>query len=701
MSTVFALDIGTRVVIGLVMEKTVNGYEIKASSRTEHSQRAMYDGQVHDVDEVASAVLRIKNELEKKVKFELKKVAVAAAGRALCTETAFSSRTEPFPINWERQDILTLEMEAVQQAMKKISSVEVESDFFYCVGYSTVRQLLENQAISNLIGQRGKKVELTVIATFLPRTVVDGLVSVLSRVGLEMECLTLEPIAAGQAAIPVDMRKLNIALVDIGAGTSDIALTKDGSFFSYGMVPMAGDEVTESICSRFLLGFQEGEKVKRSIQENPRIEINNFFGEKVFVNQEDILDIIHPTVQTIAERICNEILFLNSSSPQAVILVGGGSLTPLLSQSIAEKLNIPNNRVGIQERKRLINILGEEDSLTGPDVITPLGIAMAALDGQVLHYYSVEVNNAIIPILELNLATVAEALLAAGLQPKAFLGRPGSALIYEINGEIKVLKGGLGSPAEIYVNGRFAKLDMQLSPGDSIRFIPGFAGQAAKAQVKDIIDLPEDKKIIFNNEEVIFKAAVMSEGKVLSSEDEIEENCRLTVIKNETLEDLLICMNINPITFHKRSIIINGQEQDLEPKIKVWLNGEVMENSFTLQEGDIIDINSNSITIKDLGLRAEPMNFMVNGQEFLLPSKETRVLFKGKQIGDDHPVEDCMELKVEGFSSKPILSDLFPYLNLTKEMIPQSKLEMLVNGKNAEFTTILNRGDRVVIIWIK
>ncbi len=701
MSTVFALDIGTRVVIGLVMEKTISGYEIKASSRTEHSQRAMYDGQVHDVDEVASAVLRIKNELEKKVKLELKKVAVAAAGRALCTETASVSRTELFPINWERQDILTLEMDAVQQAMKRISSAEVESDFFYCVGYSTVSQLLENQAITSLIGQRGKKVELTVIATFLPRTVVDGLVAVLSRVGLEMESLTLEPIAAGQAAIPIDMRRLNIALVDIGAGTSDIGLTKDGSFFSYGMVPIAGDEVTEAICSHFLLSFQEGEKVKRSLQKNAQVEINNFFGEKVLVAKEDILEIIHPTVQTITDRICKEIVYLNGSSPQAVILVGGGSLTPLLSQAIAEKLNIPSNRVGIQERQRLSNILGEEDSLTGPDVITPLGIAIAALDGQVLHYYSVEVNNAIIPIFELNLATVAEALLAAGVQPKTFLGRPGSALIYELNGKINVLKGGLGSPAEIYVNGDSAKLDSHLSPGDSIRFIPGSSGKAAKAQIKDIIDLPSNKRIIFNNEEVIFKAVVMSEGKVLSGEDEIEENSRLTVINNETLEDFLIFMNINPNSYHKRSIIVHGQKQNIEPKIKVWLNGEVMENSFTLQEGDILNIKDRLVTVKNLELKAEPMNFTVNGQEFFLPTKETRVLFKGKHIDEDYPVEDGMELKVEGFSNKPILSDLFPYLNLTKDMIPQGRLEMLVNGKNAEFTTILNRGDRVVIIWIK
>lgn len=699
MSAIFALDIGTRVVIGLVMEKD-NGYQITASARTEHSQRAMYDGQVHDVDEVALAVLRIKEELEKQTKMKLKRVAVAAAGRALCTKTATVSRSELLPISWEREDVLALEMEAVQKAMKTISSSEVESDFFYCVGYSTVRQLLENQTITSLIGQRGKQADLTVIATFLPRTVVDGLAAVLSRAGLEMQSLTLEPIAAGKAAIPSDMRAHNLALVDIGAGTSDIALTKEGSFFSYGMVPMAGDEVTETICSHFLLSFQEGEKVKRNLQDNTEIEIVNFFGKKVTVSKEQIFDIIQPTVRTISQNICKEILILNGTAPQAIILVGGGSLTPLICEAFADHLKIPINRVGIQERERLKNVSGEEH-LVGPDVITPIGIAMAALDGQVLHYYSVEVNDVNVPIFELNLATVAEALLAAGVHPKSFLGRPGPALIYELNGEIKILKGGLGNPAEIYVNGESSKLDRQLHAGDRIKFTPGYPGEGAKAQIKDIIKFADNKKIFFNGQQVLFKPVVISEGKVISAEDVVEENCRLTLINNEKFEDFLIFKNINPNCFKKRSIVVNGEKRELDSKCRAWINDQPVEDNPMLKDGDSIVIKEKLMTIKDLGLQAETMNFSVNGQEFFLPPKVTRVLYKGKLIEDDYLVEDGMELRIEGFSNRPILSDLFPYLNLTKEMIPQGRLEMLVNGKNAEFTTELNRGDRIVIIWIK
>ena len=105
MEPIFALDIGTRMVMGLLMTKNNDqAIEIVASARTEHRQRAMYDGQVHDVDEVARAVLQVKESLEKKCNVTLRRVAVAAAGRALKTEVAAIERKELLPIRWERED---------------------------------------------------------------------------------------------------------------------------------------------------------------------------------------------------------------------------------------------------------------------------------------------------------------------------------------------------------------------------------------------------------------------------------------------------------------------------------------------------------------------------------------------------------------------------------------------------------------------
>ena len=80
-----------------------------------------------------------------------------------------------------------------------------------------------------------------------------------------MEALTLEPIAAINVLIPPSMRRLNVALVDIGAGTSDIAITDNNTVTAYGMVPVAGDEITEALSNHYLLDFPLAESAKRSI----------------------------------------------------------------------------------------------------------------------------------------------------------------------------------------------------------------------------------------------------------------------------------------------------------------------------------------------------------------------------------------------------------------------------------------------------
>ncbi len=95
---------------------------------------------------------------------------------------------------------------------------------------------------------------MELIATFLPRVVVTGLFAVLQKAGLEPASLTLEPIAALEICVPPSgMRQLNLALVDIGAGTADIALVRRGRVFAYAMAPVAGDEITDTLCRQYLL----------------------------------------------------------------------------------------------------------------------------------------------------------------------------------------------------------------------------------------------------------------------------------------------------------------------------------------------------------------------------------------------------------------------------------------------------------------
>ena len=262
---VFGLDIGTRNMVGTVGYKTKDGRFIVAAQVTrEHKTRAMLDGQIHDIAKVSESIKEIKEELEKSLAMPLKEVCIAAAGRVLKTirmkvDYEFGQETV---VNDEH--VYSLDMLGVEKAYEQIRE-ETKSDTsqYYCVGYSVVQYYLNDYAISVLNDHKAVKIGVELIATFLPDEVVDGLYAAVEKASLKVSNLTLEPIAAINVAIPEKFRLLNIALVDVGAGTSDISIAKSGSIQAFGMMPYAGDEITEVIASKYLVDFATAEKIKK------------------------------------------------------------------------------------------------------------------------------------------------------------------------------------------------------------------------------------------------------------------------------------------------------------------------------------------------------------------------------------------------------------------------------------------------------
>ena len=149
-----------------------------------------------------------------------------------------------------------------------------------------------------------------------------------------------------EAAIPQTLRLLNLALVDIGAGTSDIAISSKDTISAYGMVPLAGDEVTETIAQNYLVDFNTAEKIKKQCNEKEKIIYVDVLGLENEISAEEVIKLINPVVKKIADEIGNTIIGLNGDkAPNAVFLVGGGAHTPILKELLADKLNIPIQRI--------------------------------------------------------------------------------------------------------------------------------------------------------------------------------------------------------------------------------------------------------------------------------------------------------------------------------------------------------------------
>ena len=275
---VFGLDIGTRSIVGTVGYRVGEKFYVVAQSIREHDTRSMLDGQIHDIYKVGKTISEVKGELEDKLGRQLKDVCIAAAGRVLKTVTVRVDQELEGDHEVGGEDIYALDSMGVEKAYAEFSE-DNETDLkFYCVGYSVVRYYMNGYTIGNLEGHKAKTIGADIIATFLPEDVVDGLYKAVGVAGLEVVNLTLEPIAAIRVAIPEMYRMLNIALVDVGAGTSDISITKDGSIIAYGMIPIAGDSLTEVIAKHCLVAFATAAHIKRETGVKEQMEYRDLMG---------------------------------------------------------------------------------------------------------------------------------------------------------------------------------------------------------------------------------------------------------------------------------------------------------------------------------------------------------------------------------------------------------------------------------------
>lgn len=162
---------------------------------------------------------------------------------------------------------------------------------------------MNDEVFISLEGHKANKIGEDIIVTFLPEDVVDGLYAAVGQAGLSVANMTLEPIAAINVAIPENYRMLNIALVDVGAGTSDISITRDGSIIAYGMIPHAGDELTEVIVQHFLVDFNMAESIKLQSTTSDTVTYKDIMSIEHTIPAQDVWDVAAPVVDNIAQEV--------------------------------------------------------------------------------------------------------------------------------------------------------------------------------------------------------------------------------------------------------------------------------------------------------------------------------------------------------------------------------------------------------------
>jgi cell division protein FtsA len=705
----FALDIGTRSVVGIILEETDGRHEVIDILVREHKERSMLDGQIHDVLSVSEIIKEIKTDLEAS-HGPLTKACVAAAGRALKTEVSKAVADIAGQPMLSKQDILHLELSAVQHAQAAVAGEKnnENSHHYYCVGYSVLYYQLDGEEIGSLIDQRGNEASVEIIATFLPKVVVESLLSALDRAGLEMDALTLEPIAAINVLIPASMRRLNVALVDIGAGTSDIALTDSGTVIAYGMVPVAGDEITEAVSDEFLLDFPLAEKAKRELSQQESIIITDILGFEEEISKEEAISRISPVIDRLAESIGDEIYRLNNyKSPKAVMLVGGGSLTPELPKRLASKLNLPENRAAIRGLDAISTVTFASHIEKGPELVTPIGIAIAAKKSPV-QYHTVYVNGQPVRLFEVNKLTVGDCVLASGIKMNKLYGRPGLAMIVSLNGKNVTIPGKHGQPPILLRNGSPCTFDEEVHGGDEITVIKGEDGTKTSMTLLDLIEELPKKAVMINGNKHEISATLTCNGLPVPMSKELEDRDEIIFEMPRTIEDLLRQLNLADLLNEARPfhLTIDGRMMKISDFTgKIYLNGR--EASIKEQFDHLDDIRIERSSLPILNRAAEILNLKIhdslpiffNGQELVLKKELIEFFRNGTKLNQDDSLLNGDVLTTRQKEMEPfIFQDIF---NFAEVEIPRDsgRFTLLKNGDSAAFNDALNAGDELSIVF--
>lgn len=718
---VFALDIGTRSIIGIVGLPRGERLQVCATEIAEHEKRAMIDGQIEDIEQVARVAGQVKARLEERVGCSLHRVCVAAAGRALRT------REVHFELDLQSPQVITpeilcrLEAGAVQQAEQEFTpGTEEESrSVFYLVGYSVSRYVLDNYPMATLLEHRGQLLAADVIATFLPREVVDSLYAAMQKCGLEVASLTLEPIAAINAAIPQSLRLLNLALVDIGAGTSDIAVSRDGGVVGYTMATIAGDEITEALMREYLVDFPTAEAIKLRLAQDEDIAFTDILGLEQQLPVQRLREKIAPVQRRLAEEISQQILKANGQAPSAVFLVGGGSKLPGLCADVAELLGLPAARVALGGRNFSAYLTEPDPVLTGPEFATPLGIAVSSALNLISDSFSVLLNGERAKLFRSNSLSVLDVLLMNGWHHDRMMGRSGKSLVFELDGESRVVYGGHPTLSEIRLNGSEASLSATVRAGDSIAFVPAQSGADAAMTLGEVVDLRSPGSVFLRGTEIPLGMRATVNGLPGEPNRALYARDRVRTRPVETLEQLLSYAGVPA----GMPYLVNGAAVAPNTRLRPGDRIEPLLPQGTPQDETALSAESRPAPHLTDTKPVIPFDTAVNPQAHTEEPAEA-TLKTDRQAASEpdfesEPQKNPEESKPEAERGAPIAltlngrqiileekADRSPYclidmLNLVDIDLttPQGAIVLHINSRDAGYVEPLKSGDTVDIYW--
>ena len=370
---IVGLDIGTtqlRCVVGDIRESGA----VHIVGLGEAPSRGLRKGVVVNVDATVDALKAAVQEAELMSGLTIETATVGIAGGHI---RSFNSRGVIAVTGKDR----TVSREDLRRVLDAARAVSIPQDREIVHVLPQEFVLDEQGGISAPVGLVGSRLEANVHIITAASTSVQNLVSCVNRAGIEVRDTVLEQLAVAQSSVTEDEKELGVALIDIGGGTTDLAIFEKGALWHTAVLPVGGDHFTNDLAVGLRTPIPDAERLKKRygcalstmIQENEAIEVPTVGGRKPRLLSHQVLsEILQPRAEEIFMLFHDEIqrAGFDKSLNAGLVLTGGGSLLPGMIEVAEQVFDMPVRRGQPSGAEGLMA------PASGPQYATVIGMAL-------------------------------------------------------------------------------------------------------------------------------------------------------------------------------------------------------------------------------------------------------------------------------------------------------------------------------------
>ncbi len=371
--TIVALDIGTTKVCALVAEvgpPPDNLMRIVGVGTV--PSKGLRKGVVVNVGEVSTAITEALHKAERTSGYDIASAYVGLAGSHVDSVNSHGV----VAISRGEKGIRPVDVERALEAARAID-IPHNREILHIIPRSFTVDGADG--VRDPIGMQAYRLEVEAHIVTGSTSSIRNLIKCVQNAGLQIDALVLEPLASGETVLTEIEREMGVVLIDIGGGTTDIAIFIEGSIWHAVVLPIGGEQITNDVAIGLRTPFDAAEQIKlkyghalpEMVMPEERVEVTTFGGDGVSeVSREFLAEIIEARTEEILEIVLKEIKRSGYDGllPAGVVLTGGTSELPGIRELARDVLGLPA-RTGTPQ-----NLRGLVDTLQSPAFATSVGL---------------------------------------------------------------------------------------------------------------------------------------------------------------------------------------------------------------------------------------------------------------------------------------------------------------------------------------